>query len=137
MKEEIKKDVLAIESMSDEEVATMIKAIKEMKLETKDDLLDLFFDLDMNIACSLYCAEDDKLEKIICDSVTNENVRKALRLLYEQVASISNEMLELTIEFFDEVEEDMHVLYNMQQLRKRRNKCFDIIEILNQSEERA
>lgn len=36
------------------------------------------------------------------------------------------------VDFVDETEEDMHILYNMQQLRKVRNDLFNLLDQLSE-----
>lgn len=59
-------------------------------------------------------------------------MKKAIELIDTMIEENYDKMQELFVEFIDEVEEDKHILYELQQLRHTRNQLFDLKIIIEE-----
>ena len=59
-------------------------------------------------------------------------MKKAIELIDTMIEENYDKMQELFVEFVDEVEDDKHILYELQQLRHTRNQLFDLKIILEE-----
>ena len=59
-------------------------------------------------------------------------MKKAIELIDTMIEENYDKMQELFVEFIDEVEDDKHILYELQQLRHTRNQLFDLKIILEE-----
>ena len=61
-------------------------------------------------------------------------MKKAIELIDTMIEENYDKMQELFVEFVDEVEDDKHILYELQQLRHTRNQLFDLKIILEEKQ---
>ena len=59
-------------------------------------------------------------------------MKKAIELIDTMIEENYDKMQELFVEFIDEVEDDEHILYELQQLRHTRNQLFDLKIIIEE-----
>lgn len=59
-------------------------------------------------------------------------MKKAIELIDTMIEENYDKMQELFVEFIDEVEDDKHILYELQQLRHTRNQLFDLKIIIEE-----
>ena len=59
-------------------------------------------------------------------------MKKAIELIDTMIEENYDKMQELFVEFVDEVEDDKHILYELQQLRHTRNQLFDLKIIIEE-----
>ena len=59
-------------------------------------------------------------------------MKKAIELIDTMIEENYDKMQELFVEFIDEVEDDKHILYELQQLGHTRNQLFDLKIIIEE-----